>query len=226
MRPTLRYIQEKFNYLNQLCFEGALPMPPIKLSTRKLGMGVMRCRTVKTCDGRLHNCDFSIEISVRDDLPEEEYIDTLVHEMIHYYLAYNDIFDDAPHGTAFREKMQWITSTFGIKVTIEFAHTEEELVNQRSHNRYVCVIELDDGTTGLAVVAKNKLFQLWKLFPQMPHVTATHWYVSNRSIFGTFPTMVSPVYNIVDAGKIHHYLTGALPLQNDGVTIKIQADAL
>lgn len=226
MRPTLRYIEEKFSYFNQLCFEGALPMPPIKLTMRRLEMGLTRCKKTKAADGRWHYYDFSIEISVRDDLPEEEYIDTLVHEMIHYYLAYNDITDDAPHGTAFREKMQWITNTFGIRVTIEFTPDEELLVSQRSHYRCVCVIEFCDGTVGVAVVAKNKLFQLWDQFLQLPNAKATHWYVSDRRIFDMFPVSVSVGCSIVDAGKIHHYLTGAKPLQNDGSTIKVKNDTL
>lgn len=222
MRPTLRYIQEKFDYFNRLCFEGALPMPPIKFTTRRQDMGLTRFKMAKTSDGKWRYYDFSIEISVREDLPEEEYTDTLVHEMIHYYLAYNGITDDSPHGAAFREKMQWITSTFGIKITLEFSSTEEELVSQRSHYRYVCVIEFADGRTGLAVVAKNKLFQLWDLFLLLPNAKATHWYVSDRRIFEVFPVRVSVGYSMVDAGKIHHYLTGAKQLQNDGTTIKIQ----
>lgn len=222
MRPTLDYIKEKFDYYNKLCFDGKLPMPPIKLNLRYGQMGVTRSRLVQTETGKWHNTDLSIEISIRQDLPEEEYIDTLVHEMIHYYLAYNDVFDDSPHGTAFRQKMQQITKEYGVKVTIAFDPSDEYLVNTVSHTRYVCVAEFNDERMGLAVVAKNKLFELWRLMQHIANTKNIRWFVSNRAIFRKYPVLVSPRLIIEDADKIHHYLTGAKELQNDGKTIKAE----
>ena len=62
MRPTLEYVKEKFEYYNQLCFGGILTMPPIRLCLRKYFLGLTSLR------------DGHIEISVHDDLPEEELI--------------------------------------------------------------------------------------------------------------------------------------------------------
>ena len=141
-------------------------------------------------------------------MPEEEYIDTIVYEMIHYYIAYNNIIDDSPHGTVFMEKMNHIMNTYGIRVTVAFDPTDEYLVNSITRPRYVCFSEFEDGRMGLGVVAKNKIFQIWHLISQMPGVKDIRWYVSNRAIFGKFPVMVSPNVIIIDSDKIHHYLTG------------------
>lgn len=222
MRPTLEYIKEKFDYYNKLCFGGTLPVPPIGLNMRYGEMGITRFRTVVEQDGRYSNTDFSIEISIRRDLPEEEYIDTLVHEMIHYYIAYNNIEDDSPHGTVFQQKVHEITNAYGIRITIAFDPSDEYLINLITRIRYVCVADFEDGRMGLAVVAKNRLFQLWQQMQDIDGVKCVTWYISNRAIFEKYPVAVSPNIIIEDADKIHHYLTGAKELINDGMTIKIK----
>ncbi len=210
MRPDLNYIIEKFDYYNNLCFEGKLKRPVIRLNTRKAALGLTRV------------VDKSIEISVRMDLPEEEYIDTLVHEMIHYYILSNNLVDDSPHGTLFKKIMNEITEKYGIKITINFDPTDEELVKTHTRPRFVCVASFDDGQVGLSVVAKNKLFQLWGIIPQLKGVEEARWYVSDRAIFGKFPVQVSPGFVVVDENKINHYLTGAKELENDGKVIKVK----
>ena len=226
MRPTLDYIRKKFEYYDRLCFENKLPMPLIKLNMRYGTMGITQYRTVVDNDGKSSNADFSIEISVRMDLPEEEYIDTLVHEMIHYFIAYNNIQDDSPHGSVFQQIMHNITNTYGIRVTIAFDPSDEYLVKSITRIRYVCVADLENGKMGLAVVAKNCLFQLWQQMQNIDGVKRVSWYISNRAIFGKYPVAVSPVLFIENADKIHHYLTGAKELLNDGTTIRIKTGKL
>lgn len=220
MKPTLDYIIEKFDYYNQLCFDGKLKRPPIFLNTRYSTMGQTGGDAKIDENGKIHWTDIRIEISVRRDLPEYEYIDTLVHEMIHYYVMTNDLEDDSPHGRLFRQKMDEITSKFGIRITIKYDPSEEVMIATRTRNRFVCVAETTDGHTYFAVVAKNKLFQFWNIIPQMEGVSDVRWYVSDRQIFEGYPVAVSPSLIAIDAGKIHHYLTGARELENIGETIR------
>ena len=119
MRPTLQYIIEKFDYYNKLCFSGQLQRPPIRLNTRYSTMGITKGKQRIDSNGLPYWSDLSIEISVRRDLPEYEYIDTLVHEMIHYYIFSNNLVDDSPHGTLFRRKMDEITQKYGKKYYIQ-----------------------------------------------------------------------------------------------------------
>ena len=87
MRPTLDYLVERFDYFNQLCFDGELQRPPIKLNTRYATMGQTGGECCVYDDGTIQWKNLRIEISVRRDLPEYEYTDTLVHGMIHYYIV-------------------------------------------------------------------------------------------------------------------------------------------
>ncbi|MBO4550403.1 MAG: SprT-like domain-containing protein, partial [Bacteroidaceae bacterium] len=206
---TLDYITERFDFFNRLCFDGKLQRPPITLNTRYSQMGATKCKVVLDKDGKPYNTDFSMEISIRRDLPEEEFTDTLLHEMIHYYIIYNNLQDDSVHGTLFRQKMDEITTKYGIRITISFDPSDEEMVNTRTRNRYVCTAESDDGKMLFAVVARNKVPQLWDAIPKMQGVTNVRWYVSDRQIFEKFPVIVSPRLFHIDADKLHHYLTGA-----------------
>lgn len=61
---------------------------------------------------------------------------------------------------------------------------------------------------------------IWNIFSLINGVEETRWYVSDRAIFGKFPVSVSPCLKFMDADKVHHYLTGALELENDGSCIK------
>lgn len=221
MRPTLEYIKEKFDYYNKLCFGGKLPTPPIKLNMRYASMGLTNYSPTRLQDGSIAYEDLSIEISVRRDLPEIEYIDTLVHEMIHYYIFVNNLNDDSPHGQIFRSKMQEISERYGIRVSIDFDPTDEELVKTISDRyRYVCVMDFYDGQTGMAVVARGKLFELWNKMKTAFQAKSVKWYASNRAIFEKFPISLSPQCYIIGADKLVHYLTGAVELEMSGDIIK------
>lgn len=222
MRPTLQYIIERFDYYNQLCFDGKLQRPPITLNTRYAQMGVTKWNVRSDENGKSYNTNFSIEISVRRDLPEEEYTDTLVHEMIHYYIGSNNLKDDSTHGTLFCQKMDEIFQKYGIKTSIAFEPSEEEMVNTKTRYRYVCVADAEDGHMLVAVVARNKLFQFWNIIPTMKGVSNVHWYLSDRQIFETFPVAVSPRLIYMEADKLHHYLSGAKELENTGTVIRVK----
>lgn len=222
MRPTLDYIVERFDYFNQLCFGGKLQRPPIKLNTRYATMGYTSGECCEYEDGTIQWKNLRIEISIRRDLPEYEYTDTLVHEMIHYYIMSNNLQDDSLHGTIFRKKMEEITKNHGIRITIAFDPSDEEMVNTRTRNRYVCTAELNDGHMLVAVVARNMIFQLWDHISNWEGISNVHWYVSDRQIFEKIPVSVSPRMFHIDADKLQHYLTGAKELENTGEVIRIK----
>lgn len=222
MRPTLTYIIEKFDYYNQLCFDGKLERPTIILNTRYQQLGVTKRKLIKDEGGAVKWSDPWIEISVRQDLPEYEYIDTIVHEMIHYYIISNDIKDDSEHGTIFCQIMKRISQKYGVRLTITYDPSEDEQIKTKNRNRFVCVAQTTDGQTCFAVVAKNKLFQFWDIIPQMDGISEVHWFVSDRRIFANFPVAVSPSLIYIDTGKMYHYLSGARELEKDGEIIKVK----
>ncbi len=220
MRATLDYVREKFDYYNQLCFEGKLPRPEFAINSRYQSLGLTCTEWKQEADGTKKEC-FRIEISNRMDLPEVEYIDTIVHEMIHYYIEYNHIKDDSPHGLVFHAKMKELTEQYGIQITVNFTEDEEAAIARKLDKyQYVCVLEMEDGTYCSAVVIRNKVFEWWKKCSELQGVREAKWYISNRAIFEHFPVRVNPYFVSVEANKMHHYLTGAVELENTGTTIK------
>ena len=117
---------------------------------------------------------------------------------------------------------QRIMDKYGIRITIAFDPSDEEMVNTRTRNRYVVTAESNDGHMLGAVVARNKVFQFWDYIPKMDGVSNVHWYVSDRQIFEKFPVAVSPRLFNIDADKLHHYLTGAKELENTGEIIRFK----
>ena len=118
--------------------------------------------------------------------------------------------------------MEEITKNHGIRITIAFDPSDEEMVNTRTRNRYVCTAELNDGHMLVAVVARNMIFQLWDHISNWEGISNVHWYVSDRQIFEKFPVSVSPRMFHIDADKLQHYLTGAKELENTGEVIRIK----
>lgn len=220
MRATLDYVREKFDYYNQLCFEGKLPRPEFAINSRYQSLGLTCTERRKEVDGTTKEC-FRIEISNRMDLPEVEYIDTIVHEMIHYYIGYNHIKDDSPHGHVFRAKMKELTEQYGIQISVDFTEDEEDAIMRKLDKyQYICVLEMEDGTCQFAVVIRNKVFEWWKKSTEIQGVREVKWYISDRAIFEQFPVRVNPCFLSVEPNKMRHYLTGAMELENTGTTIK------
>lgn len=223
MIPTYSYIIEKFDYYNYLCFGGELQRPPIRFNNRYRSMGRTLGHRGRDGQGKVHWSDLSIEISVRYDLPEEEYIDTLVHEMIHYYIMSHDMEDSSPHGALFCRMMDEISRKHGIKISLKFVPQEEEMIKTRTGRwRYVCVAEMDDDRMAMTVVARNKVFRFWDLIPNMRGIRAVRWYASDRQIFDRFRTVVTPRLAYVDADKVYDYLTGAQELERVGNVIRMK----
>lgn len=120
MKPTKEYLEEKFEAFNNQMFGGQLPAVPIKLGKGKTALGYLKFRRHKSLFGRVSLSGFSIFISTYFDLTEDEIEDTLIHEMIHYYIYFNNIKDTSSHGPFFREKMAEINRNFSRNIHISY----------------------------------------------------------------------------------------------------------
>ena len=63
--------------------------------------------------GRVETYDHAIHVSILFEQGENEFKNVLLHEMIHYYIAYNNIQDTGLHGEVFRKMMNWLNSEHG-----------------------------------------------------------------------------------------------------------------
>ena len=51
------------------------------------------------------------------DYSEKDFIDTMVHEMIHYYIAWNRIKDNGAHGKEFMKIAKKLNEKYGLNIT-------------------------------------------------------------------------------------------------------------
>ena len=218
MRPTISYIRDTFAKYNDLAFGGSLPEPPFFLVASKT-FG-------RTCGWERRMPDgssvrgASIKISLRYVMPEEEYIDTIVHEMIHYYIWMNRLQDDGSHGHLFLSMMNDISRKCGIRISVAGEITEEMLLQEPARLRYICVAVFENGQVAMSVVPRGKLFQLWDAFDSVKEISSVTWYASSDPFFGQFPTTVSPRLLGIDGGALFPHLESAVDLENTGHTIR------
>lgn len=221
MRPTIDYVQRKFDEFNALCFEGMLPPLPLKMSNagRALGMFV-HPRTWSFWKPRGKG-ECHMRISTRLDLPEEEVENTIIHEMIHYWIWYKRIKDNATHGDAFMAKMREINRLHGRRITVRHRSSEEQLATDRHHrNNYICVQHWADGRLTLTVCARTCIFDIHRAFERHPDVARTEWFWSMDSWFNRFPlSRTAKAYLLTEADYREHFST-ATPCVCDGRTLR------
>lgn len=219
MRPTYKFIEEAFSKYNDLIFDGALPKPVFRLTTTRLAMGVTRTNI-------LNNQKYiSIDISIRYDLPKEDYINTIVHEMIHYYIDYNDLQDNDSHGKLFVSIMNQINANHNLNIKVVGERSDEMVLQEPKRIRYICVATFNDATFGVMVAAKNKLFDLWNVFNSINQISAVNWYASDSQFLSTMPVCVSPRLLRIDENTLFSILETSIELESDGQTIRSKMKA-
>ena len=195
MIPTVAYIQARFDSYNAQFFGGALPPLPIRLSHAKGFLGkVCFTRRRQGLFGKYRNTDFVLRINVRIDLPEEVVEDTILHEMIHYYIAVNQWTDSSTHGHLFRRKMARINSEGNRHITISHRLNDNERHQAVVHKgRVVAVVRFADGKTGVKVVPKQiRHILAWdrqarRHFP----IEAIEWYYTDDEHYSKYPSSMA-----------------------------------
>ena len=221
MIASIDYVRQKFDYFNELCFQGRLSPLPFRMTSARTFLGLLRYRRSLCGRDKWHYSDFVFVISNKQDYPEAEIEDTILHEMIHYYILSNQIQDTAPHGRVFRQMMDDINRRFHRNITVSHKRTKEEQDNDTEVRQHlVCVISLKSGKTGIAIAAKTRLFQLWERLPLAPEVEACKWYLSKDPYFNRFPRSVSLKVYHVSPQELEPHLAGALRLERKGDTIR------
>ena len=195
MKPSLEYIQAHFEDYNRQYFGGALPTLPIKLSHAKGFLG--KVTFVRKRQGLFRgykNEDFVLRINVRIDLPEELVQDTILHEMIHYYIAVNQLKDTSTHGRLFRAEMARINAAGNRHITISHRLNEEQKAQAHIHKeRAIAIVHFADGKTGVKVVPKQERhIRYWhQLAMRRFPINRIDWYLSDDPYFAQFPSSIA-----------------------------------
>ena len=113
-------MENRFEIFNRQYFQGQLPKPGFTLSRARTQLGQCRCRYKKRGlwqRNKLESC--VIALSTYYDMEEREACNVLLHEMIHYYIAHNQLKDTSAHGRLFRQIAQSLNARWGWQVSVK-----------------------------------------------------------------------------------------------------------
>lgn len=127
MKATIEFVKEKYQEFNRLIFEDKLPTVPLRVGHARTSLGTCRFNKRRRLLGGYEAYGFRISISDYFDLPQEIIEDTIIHEMIHYYIWHNGIKDTSAHGKEFRRMMKNINSTYNRHLTISYRKPTSQL---------------------------------------------------------------------------------------------------
>ncbi len=224
MIATIPYVEKKFEEFNQQMFAGRLPKLPIELSDAKTFLGKCVYRKRINTGGKTEYYDFRLRINTRIDLPEQEIEDTIIHEMIHYFIRWNQMEDASSHGPIFQHMMNSINEKYGRHVCIRHKGTEEQneqAIDKRQHWHVIAVVYFKDGRTGVKVLPRvmPSIVNFYNKVVTTKDVVNIELFMSNDIFFNRYPNSSALKVHYVDAGVIKEHLKGAEVLKCDGTTI-------
>ena len=171
MTITIKEIRDIFAEWNKKAFKGELPEPSFELMRTRSLLG-------QFCPRKIFGVEtYKIRISVYYDRPYESYVDTIVHEMLHFYIRYKGIKDTSSHGREWKRMAKQLSNKFGLTITrtnpagggVSEAVKQKKITSKTKHE-YVIVCKLNNSHKyGAAVIPVNKLdwykkqFDNWKL---------------------------------------------------------------
>ena len=98
MKLTIEFIERNFNEFNEKFFSGKLKKPVFEINRTKSFFGLCCWKNKTTKKGKLVcRFDYRIKISEYFDRSETDYINTILHEMIHLYIRQFDLAPESEH---------------------------------------------------------------------------------------------------------------------------------
>ena len=188
---TIDYLRQAFEHYNDLIFEGKLPVPKLKWSRAKTRLGQMACKR-KTSWGRINYYDFTISVSNYYNLTTEEIDDVLIHEMIHYSIAYTGLKDTSAHGVVFRGMMDKINRSFGRHITISVRTRNLQARSAQQPKDYlILALKMKDGKYFLSSVNPSAAGKLAISLARAREIAHYAWYQSQDEYFRSMPRVRS-----------------------------------
>ena len=214
MTATIPYIEKKFEEFNRQMFGAGLPRIPIVLSNAKTFLGQCTYKRRRTLLGRVELYDFKLRINARIDLSEQELEDTIIHEMIHYYIAYHRLKDTSAHGPLFRRIMEDINTRYGRHLTVSHRSTpeqREQLQDKRRRRHVVAVVAFHDGRTGVKVLprVRRSILYYYNNVLANREVKAIQLYMSDNIFWNRYPNSSALKVHFLEAEVVKKELDGA-----------------
>lgn len=214
MKATESFVKERFALFNEMIFGCRLPDIPLVISDAASYLGMFCYRTRTHLFGKKTHYDLKIRISSRLDLPESEIEDTLIHEMIHYWILHNNIRDTSRHGKVFRSMMSDINGRYGRHITVSHRATKEQreaALDKRPRQRVLAILLFRDGREGVKLLpcipARVKAYD--RALRRSGKIADIDYYTVSDPWFNRFPT--SSAFNVIitDINEVRRHISSS-----------------
>lgn len=221
MKPTIPYLKSKFEDFNVKIFGGRLPEVPITLCQVTSFVGQYKSKIHVLPDGRRQPYDPQLRFSTAFDLTETEIEDTVIHEMIHYFIAYNGLIDRSTHGPLFKALMNSINENHGRNISISHRTSRDTLAEAKAVKKkwhVIAILHFTSGEQGVKVLPRviPKILDYYKGITAAPNISRVDLYLHNDPFFNRFPTSTGRRCHAITDAELRLHLNGAHTLKVSG----------
>lgn len=204
VKPTLEFLKAKFSEFNVRIFGGRLPEIPLALCEVSSFVGQYK----------RHGNSHLLRFSTAFDLSERELEDTIIHEMIHYFIAYNGLYDRSAHGPLFKAMMNSINEAHDRNITVSRRTTHGEMLDAKTAKKkwhVIAILHFSTGEKGVKVLPRviPKILEYHRSLSAASNIRQIDLYLHNASWFNRFPTSVARRCHAITDVEIKEHLAGA-----------------
>lgn len=198
MIVTVEWMEKWFETFNSSYFEAKLPLPVMALSRARTRLGQMAFKRASRW-GRVRLYDFRISMTTYYDMTDHQAKSVLLHEMIHYAIAYTGLRDTSSHGIVFRGMMDNLNRKYGWDIRIATS-TKGWKVSDRVKSKQtlrgpqtylMLAIEMHDGKYYLSRVNPRFASGIERKIRALGEVKHHQWYTTQESYFEDYPQVRS-----------------------------------
>ena len=190
MQIDTEWIAVNFDRFNKENFGGRLTPPKFSVNNARTRLGSMAFNWKRSLFKR-ETYDYVIRLSNYYDIPEVEFQNVLLHEMIHYYIAVNHFKDDSVHGTMFRSIAQRINKQgWHVVVRTDTRKWPVAECNRKkviTRKRIVLAASTTDGKYFLSVIGPGSVRKVKLQIARTPQIREARWFESSDDYFQQFP---------------------------------------
>lgn len=221
MTANASHIRQLFQKFNLEIFGGRLPEPAITVCSVSSFVGQYKSKIRQLPDGRKQHYDHLLRFSTAFDLPEREWEDTVIHEMIHYFIAWNELYDRTAHGPLFKAMMSTINEAHGRNITISRKTTSGEIDRAKTANKkwhVIAILNFSSGETGVKVLPRviPKIIEYYRQVSASSNIRSVELYLHNDPFFNRYPTSVGRRCHSISISEKTEHLKGAHHLEVKG----------
>ena len=209
--PTLLYLTNLFNEINNTAFAGQLPGVRIELgrATRQLGCFVYPIHINGRPIDNIHRC--KIRISTAFQRTHDEYRDTLAHEMVHMYLWLAGV-EETHHGPTFIRMMNEINQRCGYNMQVSVRRDSDRTAEAAPAKSYIVEVNWRDGMRTITRVAQTFIFDFKRILDNTSDIAHYQWYGTTDGWFRRYPAVRTPKFFKISDDDYNAHLTNALKL--------------